>query len=170
MQSTGHTSTQAVSLVPTQGSQMIYAITLMMIVQASVPGERASVEPAAERCGDAAVTALFTPVRPALGAYDVCTSETPFDRAVEASRGAGLTIGAIEALEALEAFGSSGAYNRAALAQLFGGQRVRVARGWIDRGDRFESVTLLSPYPDASLTRLQPGTMRIVFAIRRKDL
>jgi len=36
-----------------------------------------------------------------------------------------------------------------------------VARGWIEYGNRFESVTLLSPYPDATLTRLLPGTMVI---------
>ena len=52
-------------------------------------------------------------------------------------------------------------YSRAALARLYTGQRVRVVRGWIDRGDRFESVTLLSPYPDATLTRLVSGTMII---------
>ena len=50
-------------------------------------------------------------------------------------------------LEPLDAFGAAGPYNRAALARLYAGKRVRVARGWIERGDRFESVTLLSPYP-----------------------
>ena len=30
-------------------------------------------------------------------------------------------------------------------------------------GDRFESITRLSPYPDASLTHLLPGTLEIRF-------
>ena len=32
-------------------------------------------------------------------------------------------------------------------------------------GDRFESITLVSPYPDATLTRLNPGTLIIRFTI-----
>jgi hypothetical protein len=40
---------------------------------------------------------------------------------------------------------------------------VQVARGWTRAGDRFESITRLSPYPDASLTRLLPGTLEIRF-------
>jgi hypothetical protein len=67
----------------------------------------------------------------------------------------------VEALNPLDAFGAAGSYNRGALARLYGGSRVRVARGWAQRGDRFESVTLLSPYPDPSLTSLRPGTMAI---------
>ena len=50
MQSTGHTSTQAVSLVPTHGSQMIYAIAFMIL--------------AAQWTRDPALTALFTPEVP----------------------------------------------------------------------------------------------------------
>ena len=74
---------------------------------------------------------------------------------------------AIEALESLDAFGAAGPYHRAALARLFGGTRVQVARGWLDRPDRFESFTLLSPYADATLTRLQTGTMIIHLVIPR---
>ena len=63
-------------------------------------------------------------------------------------------------LEPLEAFGAAGPYDRAALARLYAGRRVRVARGWIERDDRFESITLLSPYPgrDAD-SPVRPGTM-----------
>ena len=42
----------------------------------------------------------------------------------------------------------------------------RVARGWKREGDRFESITLISPHPDASLARLEPGTMIIRLTIR----
>lgn len=69
--------------------------------------------------------------------------------------------GPSEMLDPLDAFGAAGSYNRAALARLYAGKRVRVARGWMEYADRFESITLLSPYPDATLTRLLPGTMII---------
>ena len=72
---------------------------------------------------------------------------------------------AIEPLEALDAFGAAGTYNRAALARLYGGTRVRVARRWQQRDDQFVSETLLSPYPDPTLTRLNPGTMVIRFTL-----
>jgi len=34
-------------------------------------------------------------------------------------------------------------------------------------GGRFESITRLSPYPDASLTRLLPGTLEIRWTLDR---
>jgi hypothetical protein len=113
---------------------------------------------------DPTLTALFTP-RPSLGRYEVCTT-TDLLEAVAAGAG-GPHYGPIEVLDPLDAFGAAGSYGRAALARLYAGTRVRVARGWIDRADRFESVTLLSPYPDATLTRLLPGTMVITWTLSR---
>jgi hypothetical protein len=46
---------------------------------------------------------------------------------------------------------------------------VRVVRGWRQQGDRFESVTLISPYPDAALRRLLPGTMVIRWILPGKS-
>jgi hypothetical protein len=114
---------------------------------------------------DPALTALFTPPRPSVGRYEVCTTTDPL---VDVAA-AGPHYGPTELLEAPDAFGAAGPYNRAALARLYAGKRVRVARGWIEYVDRFESVTLLSPYPDATLTRLLPGTMviRWTTAVRR---
>jgi hypothetical protein len=109
---------------------------------------------------DPALTALFTPRHPQLGAYEVCTTGEP----LEALTAAGDQI---EALEALEAFGTAGAYDRAALARLYGGTRVRVARAWSESAGRFESFTRLSPHPDASLTHLLPGTMEIRWRLIR---
>jgi hypothetical protein len=106
---------------------------------------------------DPALTALFTPSRPSLGRYEVCTTTDPLEEVAAA----GPHYGPSELLEAVDAFGSAGPYDRAALARLFAGKRVRVTRGWIEYSDRFESVTLLSPYPDATLRRLLPGTMII---------
>jgi hypothetical protein len=74
---------------------------------------------------------------------------------------------ALEALEALEAFGSAGTYNRAALARLYGGTRVRVARSWTSSAGTFTAVTRLSPHPDAQLSRLLPGTLEIRWVLPR---
>ena len=101
---------------------------------------------------------LFTPPRPVFGQYEVCTTAAPL---AEVARREHQGKPIIEELEALDAFGAAGVYDRSALARLYGGRRVRVARGWSLSGDRFQSVTLLSPYPDASLTHLQEGTMVI---------
>src|SRR4051794_27209002 len=122
MQSTGQTSTQAVSFVPMQGSQMMYAIVLSMIC-------------------DPSLAALFTPAHPQRGRYEICTTADGIDR---------LAPGDVEALEPLDAFGTAGAYSRAAVTRLYGGTRVRVARRWRQEGARFESLTYLSPYPDAT--------------------
>src|SRR5258708_2480065 len=135
MQSTGQTSTHAVSLVSMHGSQMIYATVLILLVSC-----------------DPALLALFTPAHPRLGRYEVCASDAP----IEPVNG-----GPIEVLEALDAFGAAGTYDRPALSRLYGGTRVQVARGWRRNGGRFESITRLSPYPDASLAHLLPGTLEI---------
>jgi hypothetical protein len=103
---------------------------------------------------DPALVPLFTPPHPRLGRYEVCASDAP----IQAVNG-----GTIEALETLDAFGAAGTYDRPALSRLYGGTRVQVARGWTRIGGRFESITRLSPYPDASLTRLLPGTLEIRF-------
>ena len=103
---------------------------------------------------DPALTALFTPARPELGRYEVCTTDQPLE-------------GDTEALEPLDAFGASGPYDRAALRRLYGGARVRVQRHWTASADEFVSTTRLSPYPDASLTHLNAGTMVIVFEVAK---
>jgi hypothetical protein len=63
----------------------------------------------------------------------------------------------------LDAFGRSGAYDRWKLARLYGSRQPRVARGARSTGGGLlESWTLVSPYPSADFTRLEPGTLRIV--------
>ena len=116
---------------------------------------------------DPALTALFTPPHPRLGRYNVCTRDEPVEEPLaRASNGPDSPhYSPIQFLEALDAFGSGGTYDRAALVRLYRGQRVRVVRGWIERRDRFEAVTLLSPYPDASLMHLMPGTMVITWTL-----
>jgi len=102
---------------------------------------------------------LFTPRHPRWGRYDVCITPEPLDRVAPHGW-------RIEALTPFDAFGSAGPYDRAAMARLYDGARVRVARGWRQAPGRFESWTLLSPYPDAALTRLKSGTLVIRYVIR----
>jgi hypothetical protein len=132
------------------GSQMMYAIMLMI----------------SQTC-DPRLLPLFTPPRPEMGQYEVCTRPEPLEMVI-AERGAeGAHFGEIESLEPLDAFGGAGAYNRFAVTRLYGGTRVRVARGWRISAGRFESVTLLSPYPDAAFRHLIWGTMTITLRLSR---
>jgi hypothetical protein len=109
---------------------------------------------------DPVLTALFTPARPQLGRYEVCTAREPLTALVRPGW-------RIETVPPLDAFGAAGPYDRAALSRLYGGRRATVARGWAEHGERFESITLISPHPDATLTRLMPGTLVIRHVIIR---
>jgi len=124
---------------------MVYVLTLILL--AASGGREAAA------C-DLALTALFTPIRPHVGRYEVCTTSAPVPDDAEA-------------LEALDAFGSAGTYDRARLARLYGGTRVRVQRSWTQQNGEFVSITRLSPYPDAALTRLISGTLEIRFIVSR---
>jgi len=128
------------------GSQMIYAILLIL----------------SQGC-DPALTALFTPPRPVLGRYEACPDARAIEAVIAADRDT--HFGAVEETDWLAAFGSAGPYDRSRVARLYGGLGVHIARGWRADGNRFESVTLISPFPDASFTRLQPGTLVIRFAL-----
>ena len=147
-------------MVPTHGSQMIYANLLLMISELLVAGLLSC---------DPALTALFTPPRPRVGRYEVCVTPASIDEIV-AEAGSGGHYGPVELVEALDAFGTGGDYDRAELARLYGGRRARVVRGWIERNGRIESVTLISPRPDRTLTRLEPDTMVIRYTVGTRGL
>jgi hypothetical protein len=102
--------------------------------------------------------ALFTPPFPRLGRYQVCTSPKALVELVPSEW-------LVQKVTPLDAFGMAGPYNRAALSRLYGGQLALVARGWIEESGQFESRTYISPYPDAALGRLLPGTLIIRFII-----
>ena len=106
---------------------------------------------------------LFTPLLPRLGAYQVCAADRPLEEV--AAQASGVHFGMTELVEALEAFGGAGTVNRARLARLYGGRRVKVVRGWRSEQTRFESTTLMSPYPDVSLSRLLPGTLVVTWTV-----
>ena len=109
------------------------------------------------------MTVLFAPYGSRWGEFQVCTAT----EAVVPSSADGFTYAAVEHLEALDAFGTAGAYDRSHLAQLYGGRRVQVLRGWRSNEGRFESVTRLAPYPDATLSRVNAGTMIIKWTAER---
>ncbi len=148
MQSTGQTSTHAVSLVPMHGSQMIYAIAFILLHGCSP-----------------SLAALFAPAHPQAGRYEICGESASIDALVAAGRAEGLHYGNVEPSDPLDALGAAGDYDRSKVARLYGGSRPTVARGWRQDGSHFESITLVSPYPDASLTRLVPGTLVIRWII-----
>ena len=120
----------------------------------SAAGSAAPSQAVAATACDPAFARLFTPSRPVLGRFEVCTDSRPLTDIAPSDW-------TIEALEAADAFGGAGAYDHAAVARLYGGRRPRVARGWTEDSDRFEAVTLISPYPNATVTTLEPGTLII---------
>lgn len=103
-----------------------------------------------------ALTARFAPVDPdGASRYRVCRSDR---RPGELAEAGWIT----EPLSAGEAFAGAPPSVRRALVRLYGGRRVEVTRGWRRLGDgagTLESVTLFSPAPDDSVTRLVPGTL-----------
>jgi hypothetical protein len=109
------------------------------------------------RC-DPALARIFTPVRPQHGRYAVCTTEAP----PEAVAGPDPRV---ETQHPLDAFGTAGPYNRARLALLYGGRQARVARWWRMEGNQLASMTAISPYPNAALSILLPGTLVIVHTV-----
>ena len=65
-----------------------------------------------------------------------------------------------------DAFGQAGLYDRSALARVYGAQQPRVARGGrMENGRVVESWTLVSPYPDTALRRLEAGTLLVVLRL-----
>jgi hypothetical protein len=165
-------------------------LLLIVIVRLGVPGPAAAQCPpleTADRHGshpaaspafacrfDAALTRMFTPREVPRGTYRVYVTETGFENVAGAfktmapapdARGAWTA----RAMDPLDAFGEAGLYDRAKVARLYVGLRARVAHGPIIEGGRtVASITLVSPYPDASLTRLESGTLIIEFRIPRE--
>jgi hypothetical protein len=69
-------------------------------------------------------------------------------------------------LRAGDAFGESGSYNRWDIARLYVSTPVTVARGPRGNAGRtVESWMLFSPYPDRTLSALQPGTLLLVLTV-----
>jgi len=115
---------------------------------------------------DPALVGLFAPVRPHFGAYEVCTTDEMPARVLSRE---GFHAAEPERLEVLDALGAAGDYDRAQAAQLFNGRRIEVRRGWRVIDGRFESLTTLSPYPDASLTSVHEGTLMVRWSVQLRQ-
>ena len=114
---------------------------------------------------DRALERQFTPLAALDGAYVVSTVDTPIMQLAAELRGLDPSPapGAwqITHPEAHEAFGQAGLYDRFALAELFGGQRLSVVRGSLAVGGYRTAYTLIAPHPDGTLSRVVHGTMVI---------
>jgi hypothetical protein len=70
-----------------------------------------------------------------------------------------------QAMIPYDAFGLSGSYNRWKVAGLYRSRRALVARGPRLEQGQTETWTLIAPYPDVALQRLEPGTLIIVLRV-----
>ena len=118
---------------------------------------------------------LFTPPAMPPGTYRVFVTDQPIEKVATHYRRVadGLTTppGNSDQWRAKrqafgEAVGAAGIYDRAKVARLYGGRGPMVAGGTLRTDARAESVVLVSPYPNARLSRLESGTMIVVFRIR----
>jgi hypothetical protein len=191
MQSTGHTSTQAVSFVPMHGSVMMYA-TRMSSKRSKDRSQPRSITRALAAlavlvCMDLRPAAqpqpswrdapeyvrLFLPQtqRAAYRAYvsplglEATLQQLTADPAILRPPGAWTP----QAVIPYDAFGLSGSYNRWKVAGLYRSRRAQVARGPRVAQGQTESWTLISPYPDEALQRLESGTLIIVLRIPSSD-
>jgi len=122
---------------------------------------------------DPALTRLFTPFSVPPGTYLVFRSSETVETLTARLRALdpAPARGAWEPTrpEAHGAFGQEGPYDRDRLARLFNGKRVTLVRGSLVRqGQRF-AYTLVSPYPDATISRIIEGTMTIEFRVPRLE-
>lgn len=107
--------------------------------------------------------ALFAPpARASLFAFS--TTDESLDKVVAYYRGRWPAHDArswkVETIAPLDVFDGAALFDRARLAQLYGGKPARIARGPIvENGRVTHAVLLLSPYPDATMTRLREGTL-----------
>jgi len=186
IQSTGHTSTHAASLVPIHGSQMMYA-TLVSRQPGKYNSERRIRRVAAALALIGATLAplqsvpvwreapefqsIFAPTGPRAGAYSMRVTDADIDTVLrglheDPSLLRGQGAWEIRPLAAADAFGKAGSYDRWKLALLYGAERARVARGARTDGGRvIESWSLISPYPDPTLEKLERGTLLIVLRL-----
>ena len=115
-----------------------------------------------------AYLALFAPSGPRAAAYRIYVTpldlqtvlkQVSSDPAALHPPGSWLPIAQLPS----DAFGQTGAYDRSRLARLYGATRATVARG--PRAN--QTWTLISPYPNGDMRRLEPGTLLIVMDLGR---
>jgi hypothetical protein len=122
-----------------------------------------------------ALAKQFTPRHAPAGAYEVVVLEGGIQRAreqvLEAVRSASATVPpgealALQSLDPLQAFGRAGTYSQTTVARLYTGRKANVVRIPVEQhGRTIAAITLISPYPDPTLSRLEEGTMLILLNI-----
>lgn len=185
MQSTGQTSTHALSFVPMHGSQMIYAThvsrqnpltaqsisrSLVAALAAAVSLSSGSAQSDAPWRDAPEYVALLAPAGHQ-DAYRAMVSPLAPDALLPILE-IGLSLlkapgaWAAHTAGAFEAFGKAGAYDRTTMARLYRGRQVKLVRGPRAVGGRVtESWSLISPYPNPAVTRLEPGTLILVLRL-----
>ena len=114
---------------------------------------------------------LFAPAGPRSTAYSMRVTDDGLEsvlRQLDGDPALLRTPGAwdVRELAPADAFGSAGTYNRWQVARLYGAERARVSRGArTENGRAVESWTLISPYPDPSLQKLERGTLLVVLRL-----
>ncbi|MGE5358927.1 MAG: hypothetical protein ACM3NQ_07885 [Bacteroidales bacterium] len=119
---------------------------------------------------DSTLTRTFTPRAAPAGSYRVYVSSSPLPKVAEQLRGSSPDRTSpgwdVQEMDPLDAFGNAGPYDQTSVARLYVGRRARVARGPLVQDGRVTaSIWLISPYPDPSLSRLEPGTLIIEFRV-----
>jgi hypothetical protein len=144
-------------------SDRSFIVWLVVALACYETTSRAQEESARPFSCDAALTELFTPPRPQLGRYEVCTTPLAIAEVVKPEWPRA-------SVAPVDAFGSAGPYDRLALAQLYGGRLATVVRGWIESDQGFVALTFVSPHPDPTLSELRPGTLVIRLVLTHADL
>ena len=122
--------------------------------------------PAAIGPADEVLRRLFTPATFPAGTFTVHRSDERIEalagrlRAIDPAPAEGAWQ--VERPGVFDAFGAEGPYDKPRLALLFGGASPSVARGTLVTAAGRLAMTLIAPYPAASLTSLRRGTMVIV--------
>ena len=97
-----------------------------------------------------------------MGIYEVAVSDALIDQVAAAFArlpGADPDAWKITSAGLTDAFGTEGPYDRARLARLINGGRIRMARGSVSLNGETVAYTLVTPVPDPSLSTLGGGTM-----------
>jgi hypothetical protein len=113
---------------------------------------------------------LSAPPGPTRALFEMRSFEETVERVTrqiaEAIRPCTVGTWSSETLSAADAVGPFGQVDPWKLTELFGARRVTVRRAPLSEGNRVtRSLTLISPYPDANLTHILPGTLLIAVAL-----
>ncbi len=149
------------------------AALMALVIRPTPDGTASAGPPSPAAWRDApALARLFAPRETPAGAYRAFTSDLGLEASLQqihqdASLSSWPGAWTIARVGPVDAFGQGGRYDRWQLARLYAGTPARIARGpRIEDGRVVEAWTLISPYPDAGVGRLEPGTLLLVLQLR----